>query len=315
MISVALCTYNGEKFIEEQIQSILQQTKAVDEIVVSDDGSQDSTLEIVRNIAEATNVQIRIYQNEKPMGVKENFRKAIELCKGDYIFLSDQDDIWLPHKVEAIMNWFNNHPEKSVVFTDAFLVDENRVRYEGRTQFMGVGFRKLQQEMLLNGHGLEVFMMANRATGATMAFRKADVDLRIEDWGEILHDEYIAVKALLEGRLGMIKEPLIEYRQHSSQQVGSSLSDKEIEAEYGDWHFYDPAKSLEHIKRWRFEDEALNKYKAFLLKRDEMRHSVNGLAKEILVASEYRSLYGKYWKHYLKSDMRKTLGTIWHKVF
>ncbi len=315
MISVALCTYNGDKFIEEQIQSILQQTKAVDEIVVCDDGSKDTTLKIVRYVAETSNIQIRIYTNDKPLGVKENFRKAIELCEGDYIFLSDQDDIWLPHKVETIKTWFLEHPDKSVVFTDAYLVDEHRKRLEERTQFQGVGFRKLQQDMMQNGHGLEVFMMANRATGATMAFRKASVELREDDWGAMLHDEYIAVKALLKDELGVIIEPLIEYRQHPDQQVGSSISDEEIESVYGDWHFFDPAKSLKHIESWKFDNnERLSSLILMLKKRDIMRHSVMGIREELLDVNIYRNLYGLFWWRYLRADMRKTMGHIWHRI-
>lgn len=315
MISVALCTYNGELYIREQIQSILNQTMGVDEIVVCDDRSQDNTLTMVREIAKVTDVQIRIYENEKSLGVKGNFKKAIELCDGDYVFLSDQDDYWLPNKVETTITWFAEHPDKSVVFTDAFLVDEKRKRYKGRTQFQGVGFRKLQQNMVRNGHGLEVFMMANRATGATMAFRKASVELRDDDWGTMLHDEYIAVKALLNKELGFIADSLIEYRQHAKQQVGSSISDKDIESVYGDWHFFDPAKSLEHIQRWRFDmNERLDAFVSFLRKRDKMRHSVNGIREEFMTIKDYSKLYGSYWWRYLKADIRKTMGHIWHHI-
>lgn len=315
IISVALCTYNGERYIREQVQSILNQTMRIDEIVVCDDGSKDNTLTLIQEIVKTTDVRIRIYKNEKPLGVKWNFKKAIELCTGDYVFLSDQDDYWMPNKVETIMTWFAEHPDKSVVFTNAYIVDENRKRYEGRTQFQGVGFRKLQQEMVLNGHGLEVFIMGNRATGATMAFRKASVELCDDDWGTILHDEYIAVKALMKGELGFIIEPLIEYRQHAKQQVGSSISDKEIESVYGDWHFFDPARSLEHIRNWRFEqNEQLMNHISILKKRDEMRHSVNGICEEFKAIKAYRNIYGPYWKRYCKADMRKTMGHIWHQV-
>lgn len=315
MISVALCTYNGENFIEEQIQSILRQTMPVDEIVVCDDGSKDTTISIIRCIAEKTKVRIRIFKSEKALGVKKNFRKAIELCEGNYVFLSDQDDIWLPHKVETIMEWFTKHPNMSVVFTDAYLVNEHGVRYEKRTQYQGVGFRKFQQDMFCNGHGLEVFMMANRATGATMAFKKESVELREEDWGAVLHDEYITVKALIKDELGVILEPLIEYRQHPSQQVGSSISDKEIESVYGDWHFFDPAKSLKHVERWRFDKSGrLSTYISMLKKRDEMRHSVMGIREELWQINSYRNLYGPYWFYYIKADMRKTIGTIWHRI-
>lgn len=314
MISVALCTYNGERYIREQILSILDQAMRVDEIVICDDGSKDNTLTEIKEIAITTDVQIRVFLNEESLGVKGNFKKAIELCNGDYVFLSDQDDYWLPNKVETIMAWFTEHPSKSVVFTDAYLVDENRKCYEGRTQFQGVGFRKLQQEMVLKGHGLEVFMMANRATGATMAFRKASVELRENDWGAMLHDEYIAVKALLKDELGVILEPLIEYRQHNGQQVGSSISDKEIESVYGDWHFFDPAKSLMHIQRWRFvQNDILRAHIEMLQRRDEMRHSVKGLCEEWAAKEDYRKLYGPFWCRYIKADMRKTIGHIWHK--
>lgn len=315
MISVALCTYNGERYIREQIQSILNQTMRVDEIVVCDDGSKDNTIQVVRELAKNIDVQIRIYENEKSMGVKGNFKKAIELCDGDYVFLSDQDDYWLSNKVETIMTWFAEHPDKSVVFTDAYLVDENRKRIDGRTQFQGVGFRKLQQDMVKKGHGLEVFMMANRATGATMAFRNALVELRDDDWGTMLHDEYLAVKALMKDELGVITDSLIEYRQHAKQQVGSSISDRDIESVYGDWHFFDPAKSLEHIQRWRFDrNERFDAYVSMLRKRDEMRHSAKGLEEEIKKISEYRKLYGPYWKRYFKADARKTMGHIWHLI-
>lgn len=315
MISVALCTYNGERYIHEQIQSILNQTVSVDEIIVCDDCSKDNTIQVVREIADNADVKIRIYENETSLGVKGNFKKAIELCTGDYIFLSDQDDYWLPNKVETIMTWFAEHLDKSVVFTDAYLVDENRNRYEGRTQFQGVGFRKLQQEMVQTGHGLEVFMMSNRATGATMAFRKAAVELNVEDWGEMLHDEYIAIKALLKNELGVISEPLIEYRQHTGQQVGSSISDIEIESVYGDWHFFDPVISLKHVREWRFEqDERLEAHVSMLTKREEMRHSIGGICVELKNIKEYRKVYGLYWWRYCKADMRKTMGHIWHHI-
>lgn len=315
MISVALCTYNGKRFIREQIQSILDQKMGVDEIVVCDDGSKDDTVQIVRELAKNTEVKIRIYVNESSLGVKGNFKKAIELCTGDYVFLSDQDDYWLPNKVETIITWFAEHPDKSVVFTNAYLVDEKRNRYDGRTQFQGVGFRKLQQDMVQNGHGLEVFLVANRATGATMAFKREKVEVREDDWGEMLHDEYIAIKALLKDELGVLSEPLIEYRQHAKQQVGSHISDKEIEAEYDEWYFYEPSKSLENIRTWQFDNNGrINEHESLLVERDRMRYSSNGIVCELLCIKQYRKIYGPYWWRYLKADMRKTIGYVWHRI-
>ena len=148
-----------------------------------------------------------------------------------------------------------------------------------------------------------------------MAFRKASVELSDEDWGEMLHDEYIAIKALLRNELGVINEPLIEYRQHTGQQVGASLSDKEIESVYGDWQVFDPAKSLKHVREWQFEqNERIDAHVSMLKKRDEMRHSINGICEELKAINEYRKVYGSYWWRYLKADMRKTMGHIWHQI-
>ena len=121
--SVALCTYNGAKYIEEQIRSILDQTLPVDEIVVCDDGSTDETPQIVEEIAKDVSVDIHVYRNDNNLGVCANFQKAVDLCQGDIVFLSDQDDIWYPHKVKTIVDWFDNNPNKSVVFSNADLID------------------------------------------------------------------------------------------------------------------------------------------------------------------------------------------------
>ena len=108
MISVAIATYNGQEFIKEQLLSILNQTMPVDEIVICDDQSSDDT---VRIIQELLCDKIYLYQNEKNLGNKLNFKKAPSYCKGDYIFLCDQDDIWKPNKVQTMIEIMQNHLE------------------------------------------------------------------------------------------------------------------------------------------------------------------------------------------------------------
>ena len=94
------------------MSSILSQSKKVDEIIVCDDCSLDRTIEIIKNISESNkDVDIRIYENESNLGVCANFEKAVCLCNGDIIFLSDQDDVWMPNKVECIVAWFENNPD------------------------------------------------------------------------------------------------------------------------------------------------------------------------------------------------------------
>src|SRR4051812_17962871 len=98
LVSVAMATYNGARYVAEQLDSILQQTYSLIEIVVVDDGSKDETVEIIKEY-QAQHPCIRLYQNEINIGVNKTFEKAISYCSGEYIALSDQDDIWMPEKV------------------------------------------------------------------------------------------------------------------------------------------------------------------------------------------------------------------------
>ena len=130
-LSVALCTCNGEEYIEKQLQSILCQDLSVDEIVVSDDLSTDATLDIVSSIASTTSIPIRILTNNTSShyGVCANFEKAINATTGDIIFFSDQDDVWMPYKTIIIKDWFEHHMDKQLVFTNAFLIDDKGIRF------------------------------------------------------------------------------------------------------------------------------------------------------------------------------------------
>lgn len=108
MISVAMTTYNGEKYVKEQLESILEQTKPVDEIVIMDDKSTDETVEIIKKIQEKSEVKIILEVNKENVGYIENFRRAIKKTKGDIIFLCDQDDVWYKGKVEVMSGLMEN---------------------------------------------------------------------------------------------------------------------------------------------------------------------------------------------------------------
>ncbi len=222
MISVALCTFNGEKYLSTQITSILNQSMKVDEIVVCDDGSSDKTLDILNEIKKDSETTISIHINDHQLGVSKNFEKAINLCKGDVIFLSDQDDIWAKNKVETIYNWFAAHPEHDAVFTNAVVINADGEKAMDQTLWDCVGFNKSLQKSFANGLSLETFFL-NRATGATMAFRKSlsfPFSQYCNQWKNILHDYCLALKALDGNKLGCINLPLISYRLHGNQQSG-----------------------------------------------------------------------------------------------
>lgn len=127
MISVCMATYNGSRYIRQQVDSIMSQLGAEDELVVSDDGSTDDTLDIIRNINDS---RIRIIPHSPRPGkwdpvqrVTHNFENALREAKGDYIFLSDQDDVWLPRKVEIMMRWLKDYDyvQSDCIITDSDL--------------------------------------------------------------------------------------------------------------------------------------------------------------------------------------------------
>lgn len=226
-LSVALCTYNGAKYIESQLRSILEQTVPVGEVVVCDDGSTDGTVEIIKAISKQTEIPISIYINNPNLGVCANFDKAIKLCKGDLIFLSDQDDIWMPNKVETVQRWFEDHPEKEAVYTDAVFMDsEGNAIYPSESVFSLLGMTLLARKWFEKGFALELFMKTNRAVGATMAIRSSLIGNYRLDYTATssnfrpLHDFLIATSAIERESLGFIDKSLIKYRLHNGQNCG-----------------------------------------------------------------------------------------------
>ena len=123
MISVALCTYNGEKYISQQLDSIFSQSMPVDEVVICDDYSEDATCNILEFYA-ARYPQIRLIKNEINLGFRKNFEKALTECQGDFIFFSDQDDIWDKDKVWICVSYLKE-TGKYGVYTNGLLIDHN----------------------------------------------------------------------------------------------------------------------------------------------------------------------------------------------
>ena len=118
-VSVALCTYNGAKYLPDQLKSMELQTRKPDELVVCDDRSTDETLDILRAFKKTCLFRVRLYENESNLGSTKNFEKTIRLCHGDIIFLADQDDVWQSGKIERILAAFEEHPDAGYVFSNA----------------------------------------------------------------------------------------------------------------------------------------------------------------------------------------------------
>ena len=114
-ISIAMTTYNGSRFLEQQLKSLLRQTKKADEIIIVDDGSSDDTVAIIKKYLNVSNTRIKLYINEVNLGVFKNFEKAISLCKGDIIFCCDQDDVWQFDKIEKHINNFDDDTMLAII--------------------------------------------------------------------------------------------------------------------------------------------------------------------------------------------------------
>ena len=198
-ISIALATYNGEKYITEQLNSILPQLTSEDEIIISDDGSTDRTLEIIAGLCCA---QIHVYANPKK-GVISNFENAISHAGRDIIILCDQDDVWCSNKVETIKKYFST-TDVNLLVSDAYVTDEN-------LNIIETSFFKLMN----SGSGFAKNFVKNTFLGCCMAFRKELKDIILPFPKKIpMHDSWIGLLAVLNGKVLFVPEKLIYYRRH-----------------------------------------------------------------------------------------------------
>lgn len=225
-ISVALCTYNGEKFLTEQIDSILNQSKKVDEIIVCDDGSTDKTIPILENYRSKNESIFKIYCNDVNLKSVKNFEKAISLCSGDIIFLSDQDDIWVENKIEKYVEYFNENPNIEVLASNGYCIDENSKVHDKYSIWDVPEF--LREKKISFDYYAFISILSNVATGSTMAFKSQirSKALPIPVIKGFHHDEWIALLAAKNKTFELLNEKYYYYRIHDAQQVGGVFFDK-----------------------------------------------------------------------------------------
>ncbi|MWB94787.1 glycosyltransferase [Flavobacterium sp. GA093] len=225
-ISVAMCTYNGEKHLVEQLDSILNQTHKVDEIIVCDDRSSDKTIEILNNYKINFPNIFQIYQNEVTLRSVKNFEKAITLCTGDIIFLSDQDDRWVSEKVEEYIIYFNSHPNIKTLSSNGYCIDDNSILKDKYSLWDIPRF--LREENIDFNYYTLISQILNVATGASMAFKKevlSDI-LPFPVVDKFHHDEWIALISSSKDQFELLDKKYFYYRLHDNQQVGGVFYDK-----------------------------------------------------------------------------------------
>lgn len=244
-ISVALCTRNGARFVAAQVRSICTQDRPPSQIVLSDDGSTDETIATVRSTLAACgvaeSVELVVFRNSPALGVTRNFEQAVRACTHELIALSDQDDVWHPGRLARMAARFEAAPELLLLHTDARLVDAELAPL-GTSLFHALEVRPAELAAIANGNAFDVLLRRNLVTGATTMFRKELLAFALpfpEGW---VHDEWLGAVAAATGRADVLAEPLIDYRQHASNQIGArrpTLSEKIGKAfvERGDKHW------------------------------------------------------------------------------
>jgi len=201
LVSIALCTYNGERYIKEQIDTILAQTYQNFELIIVDDLSTDNTPAILNTYCQDS--KVKVYYNSSNLGVIKNFEKAISLCKGAYISLSDQDDIWNINKLEVMLSKIGDN---ILLYHDSLVISELKE----------LNFRMSDRLNFVRGKSALGLVFRNCIAGHAMVFKAELIPFLTSTPERIPHDHWIAYIAATVGKIDYIQDVLMQYRQHQS---------------------------------------------------------------------------------------------------
>lgn len=221
-VDILLATYNGEKYIKEQVESILNQTYENIQIIISDDCSTDNTRQVLKEYE--NNEKIKIFYQEKNLGYVKNFEFLLKQVESNLYMLSDQDDVWKKEKVEKSVEKIESE-NLDLVFGDLEVVDENlNTLYKSYNRYMHLihKIKKYQKDYRLQ-------YLYNCMTGCTIISRKNWIDKVLPfptNSKYMIHDYWLGLVIALNGKVGYIEEPYILYRQHGKNQVGSKKASK-----------------------------------------------------------------------------------------
>jgi len=206
LVSVVMCTYNGEKYLKEQLESILHQTYKNLEIIIVDDCSTDTTISIIKQYMKIDD-RISFFQNQDNLGFLKNFEKALPLSNGSYIALADQDDIWKENKIEIFLKNIQNN---MLIYSDAIIIDKDS---------KVVGTQLIQPTNLLcAGKCNKIFFLNNVVSGNTLMFNKELLPYLLPFPKNITyHDSWIAYVASTYGSITFTSESLTYYRRYTEQ--------------------------------------------------------------------------------------------------
>jgi glycosyltransferase involved in cell wall biosynthesis len=245
-LSVSMITFQGADYLKAQMDSILAQSIPVHEIIVCDDGSTDGTREILATY-KASYPQIQLYFNEKNLGTVANMQQCLRMLSGDIIFLADQDDVWLPNKVEKTLTFFQENPSADAVFSNADIINEVGGKVKDMTLWDIIGFPHDQVELSDFERRVD-----NVVTGAGLAFKR-DPSLIEKDIPQIpglLHDGWIGLYFAAKNTLMANPEKLFQYRSHANQQVGGKIQDRQALLDFN-LALYDGIPLMKDFATWK----------------------------------------------------------------
>lgn len=224
-IDILLATYNGEKFVKEQIESILNQTYENFNLIISDDASTDNTLNILEEY-EKKDTRIKVFKKEKNKGLIDNFEFLLKNVTSDYFMFSDQDDIWKKDKIEKSINKLKEE-SLGLVYTDLEIVDEKlNVIYPSYWKYKQI-YKKI-----IKYNNFEALYLNNFVTGCTILAKSKyikDILPLPRNSKFVLHDYWTALIISAKDKISYVEEPTIQYRQHKNNRVGSSRKSDQLE--------------------------------------------------------------------------------------
>ena len=238
MISIALCTFNGSKYLEKQLQSIVDQSLMPDEIVIGDDCSTDDTLDIINRFVNQYNtISWKITQNDQRLGFCKNFLKTISFCHGDYIFLSDQDDIWHKDKILLMIDSMKRNQNIDVMFSSYECIDgeNNRIDFKYRLT-NSIIFNLKSRLFKIVKYDYKSFFKSMNIAGMSVCIKKEFVDnfLALSIDGISYHDTFLCFFASLVDSLYYYNDVLVKYRMHENNKIGLN-NVKKIVVDRIDW--------------------------------------------------------------------------------
>ena len=281
-INILMATYNGRRYVAKQVESILNQTYKDFRLIISDDGSTDSTVKILQEYEEKDS-RVEVYSQQKNQGVISNFEFLVNKVRSELFMFSDQDDIWEPDKIEKTLKKMEED-DLDLVYTDLEVVDSklNQIA-PSYWDLKGLGYR------IRKYNNFESLYLNNFVTGCTMLVKSKWINEFMpfpKNSKYILHDYWISLIISQKGKIGYLDESTIKYRQHNNNRVGSKTKSESMD-------------SLDDV-RDLFLDVKLDHFKSFIENKDKF------------VLNSYRELNIKALKYYeeLKKYKNITLKGI-----